>query len=98
MPRQLIDQVPLPTVRPFFTQIILDHDGNLWVKLGPAADSDSPEDRYLIFDEHSTIRGSLRLPSLRVLEIGSDYVVGVREDEYGVEYLLEYDILKPVLE
>ena len=91
--RRLLDQVPVPQTRPEYSGISLDHDGNLWVRLGP-------EDRgqamaYLVFDQAGGLLGRVSMPPVRVLEIGPDYVLAVHRDELEVEYVQTFEITKP---
>lgn len=93
--RHLVDQVSAPVVRPEFSALVLDREGNLWVKRGPGGPADSRLTDYLVFDSAGEQLGSLSMPSIRVLEIGSDYVLGVVRDEFEVEYLHLFTIVKP---
>jgi hypothetical protein len=93
--RRLVARVPVPTTRPEYSNLALDADGNLWVEHGPVSGGQSWATEYLVFDREGLLLGSLSLPPLRILEIGGDYVLGVGEDELGVQYLQMFDILKP---
>ena len=91
--RRLLDQVPIPEVRPEYSEIHLDHGGHLWVKLGPTDRGGEME--YLVFDQAGALLGSVSMPPVRILEIGPDYVVAVHRDEFEVEYVQIFDITKP---
>ena len=93
--RQLVDQVRTPAVRPDYSGLVLDRAGNLWVERGPGGSGSGPGIDYLVFDSAGELLGSLAMPSMRVLEIGSDYVLGVVRDELEVQYLLELELDKP---
>ncbi len=93
--RHLVDQVSAPVVRPEFSALVLDREGNLWVERGPGGSADSRMTEYLVFDPEGELLGSLSMPPIRVLEIGSDYLLGVVRDELEVEYLLLFKIEKP---
>lgn len=89
----LMALVPLPTVRPEYSALVLDREGNLWAKRGP--DREAGTDEYLVFDRTGLLLGSVTIPTLRVLEIGNDYILGVYRDELEVQYLQLYEIVKP---
>jgi hypothetical protein len=91
---EVLDQVPVPELRPDYSQITLDAAGNLWVELGPGTREASPTVEHLVFDPQGALLGTVALPSLKVLEIGHDYVMGVHYDEYNVEHLRVYEIQK----
>lgn len=89
----LIARVPLPVERPDYSALVLDREGNLWVKRGPGREART--DDYLVFGRTGKLLGSVTTPALRVLEIGSDYILGVYRDELEVQYLQLYEIVKP---
>jgi len=93
--RHLVDQVSAPAVRPEFSALVLDQEGNLWVERGPGGLADSRVTEYLVFDPEGELLGPLSMPPIRVLEIGSDYLLGVARDEFEVEYLHLFTIAKP---
>lgn len=91
----LLDQVPVPETRPAYTRIILDHVGNLWMGRGPAEGDPKGGLDFLVFDREGALLGTVAVPPLEVLEIGSDYLLGVSRDEYDVEYLQLHEVRKP---
>jgi len=90
----MLDQLPIPAVRPDYSQITLDRLGNLWVELGPTTGATAPSVDHLVFDPAGALLGIVPLPPIQVLEIGDDYVLGVQHDELEVEYLQVYEIEK----
>ena len=93
---RMLEQVPMPSVRPHYSQITLDQEGNLWVSLGPTERSSSPSEDYLVFDPAGSLLGVTALPPVRILEIGHDYVLGVYRDDLEVEYVHLYELRKPL--
>jgi len=93
--RRLVDQVPIPVVRPEYSRLILDSEGNLWVERGPGGRGSERGVAYLVFDPAGGLLGALVMPPMRVLEIGSDYVLGVVRDELEVQSLQVLKIEKP---
>ncbi len=89
---RMLDQVPIPAMRPAYSQITLDLLGNLWVELGPTTKGASPSVDYLVFDPAGALLGRVPLPPIQLLEIGEDYVMGVHHDEFEVEYLEVFEI------
>jgi hypothetical protein len=92
---EILDQVPLPQSRPPFSQILLDPSGNLWTGLGPTAGGSPGSNDFLVFGPDGILLGLVALPRIRVLDIGRDYVLGVYEDELGIQYIHTYDLRKP---
>jgi hypothetical protein len=89
------DRSELPTrdTHPFFDRIELDATGHLWVR-EPSDDEDAAR-RWQVFDPEGRWLGAVNTPAgLRVTEIGDDYVIGVHRDEYEVEYVRVYGILR----
>ena len=88
----LLADVAMPRNRPAYGDILLDRSGNLWVQR--TREGSPSEHEYLVFDPGGILLGSVELPSIRVLEIGEDYVLGVHRDELEVEYLHLYPLTK----
>jgi len=93
--RRLIDRVPLPEVRPEYGGLVLDRTGHLWVERGPTPSSGPDAKVFLVFNRAGELLGAVATPAVRVLEIGTDYLLGVREDEFGVQFLGLYDVRRP---
>ncbi len=93
--RRLLALIPVPSTRPEYSEILLDHDGNLWVKRGPTGDGEARATEYLVFAPSGALLGAVPMPPVRILEIGPDYVVGVHQDELEVEYVQVFKIVKP---
>jgi len=93
--RQVLEQVPVPTVRPPYSAIVLDRMGNLWVEVGPHNDAPAARIDYLVFDRAGHLLGTVALPPLDVLEIGDEYLMGMAQDAMGVEFLHIYELTKP---
>ena len=91
--RRLMAQVAIPTARPPHAEIHLDAGAHLWVERGPAPDGDGVD--YLVFDPGGRLLGHVVLPDVRILEVGMDYILGVRRDALGVQYLQLLPLTKP---
>ena len=93
--RRLVARVPAPTEHPPYSQLVLDPHGNLWVERGPVVSGGSPATEYLVFDRTGRLLGPVSVPPVRILAIGTDYMIGVHRDELEVEYLRVFEIAKP---
>lgn len=102
---QAMDEHPAPpeTMPPFGSAnvagsgraLLIDAVRNVWVKeYSPAAEEDP--NRFLVFDPEGIWLGVVAAPpGLEVLSIGSDYVIGLSEDEFGVEVVSVHRLEKP---
>ena len=80
--RPMYEQMPLPEIIPVFSRLLIDEVGWLWAEL-------------YRFDVRQPVRwlngeglGSVDMPpDLDVRQIGSDFVLGVWEDEHEVQYV-----------
>lgn len=89
--RLVLSAAPSPDVFPFFGELFIDKQGFLWLedlRRGPDA-----RIRYRIFGPEGGMLGSVAVPEdLGFLEIGEDYILGVRTDDLGVEYVDMYQL------
>ena len=77
---------PPPTYPAFEPDIRVDDDLNLWVR--ECARVGDRASRWSVFTAAGELLGTLEMPSgLDPMDIGSDYVLGLRRDELGVEYV-----------
>jgi len=82
----MLDNLPFPESMPSFSEILVDVEGNLWVKDYQAWRTDPP--RWFVFDPTGRLLGELSMPvGFQVHQVGSDYVLGHRTDDLGVEYV-----------
>jgi hypothetical protein len=85
--------MPLPPSFPAYTEARTDPEGALWLHrfVRPGGE----EQIWGVFSAEGEFLGDVRMPpSLRVLEIGSDYVLGASADDLGVERVELYDLHK----
>jgi hypothetical protein len=77
--------VPVMDRYPAHGRLVADTDGNLWVERFPRPLSKDPTP-WIVFGAEGRVLARTQVPpDFRVLEIGDDYVVGVRRDAEGVE-------------
>ena len=82
-----------PDSLPTYSQVRIDPDGYVWAERFEVFELSGQWDLY---SDEGEFLGIVTLPAdLRVLEIGRDFVLGVREDELGVEYVQEFELVRP---
>ena len=90
--RQLQD-MPLPEVFPAYGHFAVDSEGALWV-----GDYTAPNDEtsvWTVFLPEGDLLAQLEIDSaLRLLDIGTDYILGVRTDDLGVERVELYQLTR----
>jgi hypothetical protein len=89
--REVLEMVELPERKPAYGRLIVDAEDNLWV-----AEYERHRDamnRWNVFDPDGRWLGAVSTPAgLMIHEIGSDYLLGVRRDEFDVEYVQLYEL------
>ena len=85
--------VPPVDAFPAFDEILADRAGYLWVQEYRMT-ADEPM-VWTVFDPQGRVQGLVETPEgLDIFEIGADYVLGVAEDELGVEYVQLWSLLR----
>ena len=87
----LLDQIPLPESWPPWSALHLDRAGHVWIELGPTGDALE----YWVFDRDGVFLGPVIVPEMRILEIGENYLLGVRTDDVDVQHVQLHDLTKP---
>lgn len=77
-----ISDYVLPDRLPAYTRVLVDDEGAIWVERGAEP---APVVTYDVFDADGVYLGEVRLPRLRLFQIGEAFVAGVSRDELGVE-------------
>lgn len=89
------ERMAVPETRPAYSRLLGDPEGNLWVA-GYARDPGGATS-WSVFDSSGAWLGNVEMPDrFRVLEIGSDWVLGIWRDGLDVEHVRLYELLKPV--
>ncbi|MGH7461344.1 MAG: hypothetical protein ACREMA_09990 [Longimicrobiales bacterium] len=87
-------EVPFPKTLPAFADFLVDAHANLWV-----SDYHQPnalQTRWTVFDSAGRLLGEVQMPpGFSVHEIGVDYLLGSMRDEFDVERVLMFRLLKP---
>lgn len=84
--------LPVPKTMPAHDDFISDDEGNLWVAEYRLADE---QPSWAVFDADGRFLGNVDTPAQgRVTHVGSDFVLGIWEDEMGVEQVRMYRLVK----
>ena len=84
-----VAEVPFPESMPSYQSVKTDALGNLWIEQYRTPWEDQP--RWWVFAQDGRWLGEVPIPAgFRIDEIGADYLLGVRRDEYDVEYVTMY--------
>jgi hypothetical protein len=98
-PQQLVFADSLPA----FVEVVAAHGGGVWVRMAASVSellasepTNISSNRWTVFDPDGRWLGTVTAPAgLRIHEIGPDYVMGVREDELGVQYVRVHRLSRP---
>lgn len=91
--RNLYSQMTLPETKPAYGRLLVDSEGNLWV--ADYSQERGADGTWSVFDPEGRFLGSVETPTGgRVLQIGSDFVLGIWRDELDVEYVRLYELIK----
>lgn len=84
-------EMSYPEVMPAHGPLRVDDDGNLWVQeYSPWRDEPS---RWSVYSEEGRVLGRVTLPArFTVHQLGSDFVLGVRRDEYDIEQVVIFPL------
>lgn len=94
MQRTERERVPRRETLPAFDQLLVDSEGNLWVR-DVRPDKEKPN-TWSVFDTEGRWLGTVQTPAeLRVQQIGPDWVLGTAKDDLDVEHVRLYRIEKP---
>ena len=90
-----LDEIDYPNTKPAFGGVLTeDDDRNLWVQGFAATGYEAV--RWTVFDREHRMLGTVDTPPrFAVSWIGDDLVLGVWRDEFDVEYVQGYALIKP---
>jgi len=93
--RRELDAIDYPDTKPAFGGVLTeDADRNLWVQGFTATGYEAL--RWTVFDREHRMLGTVETPPrFAVSWIGDDLVLGVWRDEFDVEYVQGYALIKP---
>ncbi len=83
-----------PPSHPLFDRLFLGTDGFVWIRNTRSLEDAGPN-HWSVFDTAGVWISDVVTPGdLSIQEFGSDYVLGIWRDEYDLEYLRIYGIVK----
>jgi hypothetical protein len=89
------DKVIWADYYPHFSDLFVDRGNNVWLARFPT-DRTCDCRPWFVFDAEGVWQGAVKLPaSIRVLDIGANYVLGVHADELGVESVQLFSLNTP---
>ena len=84
-------EVPFPAAMPTYSRLVVDAGGGLWARRFTAPGEESSA--WYVFAEDGVWLGEVDMPrGVRVLEIGADYVLGVRVEHLGVASVVTFPL------
>ncbi len=85
--REFIENMPLPTTRPAYADMIVDPSGAVWLRPFRGDHEQVGPESWLVLDPGGRWLGSVEVPEdFRVWDIGMDEVLGVWRDELDVQH------------
>ncbi len=90
----MIDGMPVPETMPVFEAMMVDAEGNLWVR-DYRCPGDDRLPRWTVFDADGRMLGQVITPAgFSIYEIGSDYILGRERDEWDAQHVRVYELHK----
>ncbi|HEX7051633.1 MAG TPA: hypothetical protein VF188_15620 [Longimicrobiales bacterium] len=91
---QSLRDLPFPETMAAYGALAVDGLGDVWVEVFRAPGDEQP--RRDVFDPDGRFLGTVEMPPrFTVHEIGEDYVLGSWQDEFDVEHVRMYALVKP---
>jgi hypothetical protein len=91
--RDALRDAPRPEWRPMVRRLLADGAGGFWVELYDRAEGQGT--RWLVFDSGGAALGLIETPAgLHVWQVGADFILGVAKDEWGVERVERYGLVR----
>jgi len=91
--RRMFDEFPLLESFPAFAAIVVDEFDHVWVR-----ELRTPGDQraiWVVFDRNGVALGRVETPpGLEVYEIGADYILGLARDEFDVEGVQRWPLIR----
>ena len=86
--RRLWEAVPVAEHMPPIASVMADALHNLWVEEYEVPGEEVPGVLWTVFDPAGRVLGFVETPDgLKIHEIGEDYILGVTQDEFDVQYV-----------
>ena len=93
---EILDLQPQRDVGPAFDELLVDSEGNVWLATPKGRAGRLDPTSWVVFARDGAWQGSVRSPArFSVLDIGPDFVLGVRADELDVEHIELRGLVRP---
>jgi hypothetical protein len=87
--RPLLQELDFPEHYPAYAAVLMDSQGYVWVKEFPLSPQ-AATDEWTIFSKDGEWLSTVMTPRTEVVQIGSDFLVGLARDDLGVEFVRVY--------
>ena len=85
--RQLIEELPTPTRRPAYGDLLLDPSGVLWLKPFFGRSETGVDEVWQVIDSEGTWLGGVSVPAnFTIMDVQMDVLLGVWRDELQIEH------------
>ena len=93
--RGYYQSVPVADRLPAFATIMSDAVDHLWVEEFEVPGEERPGTLWTVFDAEGHVLGFVETPEgLEIHEIGEDYILGRVEDEFGVDFIQVWPLVR----
>jgi len=88
-----LDAAPVPELSPAFGALAVDPEGNVWIQAYPRPGE--PTATWAVLRPSGELLARITIPHpLQVLQVGRDYLQGLRRDDLGVEKVEMYAVTR----
>jgi hypothetical protein len=92
-------EMPPPTSRPAYADLLVDELGNVWLGdypwTGPGGYPPRTSSQWTVFDRRGRMLGRIEIPDgLQLLEVGEGYVLALRWERTGAQSVVMYDLTR----
>lgn len=92
---RMMSDMPFPASMPAFSAVDVDGAGNLWVREYAPIYDDESAGEWSVFDADGRLVAVAHTPpGLQVTDIGEDWVLGIRRDEFDVQHVRLHSLAK----
>ena len=92
--KSFLEGLEYPEIFPAYGVLLTDPSDNLWVQNYPRPGEDIGT--WRVYSRRGTRINTVRTPKgFRLLEVGDDYILGVRKNELDVAFVEVYRLIKP---
>lgn len=83
-----------PATFPMFDALVVDDVGVLWIREHEPPGAEGPG-HWMVFDTDGRLLGTVQMPrGFAVFQIGRDFVLGRARDEFDIEHIRLYELIR----